>query len=119
MSRSNWVVMSFVSVSVLALACEWAMAADSPASQGVPATSTAPATSSAAILPITYLELEEEVPVAPQVLAEDPNMRMLGLSPMQMLYAGIGAIIVFNMVGWLFLWRAIAKERREDQAAAA
>jgi len=51
------------------------------------------------------------------ILKEDPNLRILGMSPRQMLHAGIAAIVLFNIVGGFVLWRVVRRSSEQEDAA--
>lgn len=56
------------------------------------------------------------------VLKEDPTLRIWGMSPRQLLHVSIGAIVVFNILGWsglIYMIRRTKKQRQEEDAAQA
>ena len=54
-------------------------------------------------------------PLAPpeNTLVEDPNLRILGLSPRGMLHVCILALAAFAAIGGTILWRMAMKDKRE------
>lgn len=56
------------------------------------------------------------------VLEEDPNLRIWGMSPRQLLHVSIAAIVVFNILGWsglIYMIRRTKKQREAEDAAEA
>lgn len=56
------------------------------------------------------------------VLVEDPTLRIWGMSPRQLLHVSIGAIVLFNIIGWaalIYMIRRTARQRKEEDAAEA
>jgi hypothetical protein len=62
----------------------------------------------------TALAPPPEKPSSTVRLEVEPNLRMLGLSPRQLLYASTAAILVFIGICSIFLVRAIRQASREE-----
>ena len=85
-------------VLVVCIAFSSVRHSDAAAPSGSPATG-ATTSSAPATLPVTFLEIEEEVPVPPRTFVEDANLRILGMSPRQMLWIGSIVCVVIMVLG--------------------
>jgi hypothetical protein len=85
--------------------------AEMEASTSVPATASAPATKAAASGPTTAA-------TTTQPWQNNPNIRILGLTPYQVLYIGIGALVVVNALALIVIGVSFLRAREEDAALA-
>ncbi|GEM_PF-5586164 len=49
------------------------------------------------------------------VLKEDPTLRIWGMSPRHLLHVSIGAIVVYNVIGWSVLIYAIRRTAKASK----
>jgi hypothetical protein len=104
-------ILAIVVVTCGALPAAWAGDAASPetvAPASRPAT-RATTSSTPCTLPVTFMVIEEEVAKPTSAFVEDPNLRVLGMSPRQMLWVGSIACVVIMVLGTIVTIRLSKK----------